>query len=58
MYTIRGEVDILKERIAQLMDRINQLEIENNFLRENASPEVLCALQNGAATQKGTAGSK
>ncbi|XP_018322668.1 protein bunched, class 1/class 3/D/E isoforms [Agrilus planipennis] len=49
MYTVREEVDVLKEKIVELMDRINQLEIENNYLKANVSPEVLTALNNGAA---------
>lgn len=55
LYTVRAEVEVLKHRIAELLDRINQLEVENNFLRANAAPEVLTALNNGAA-QTNTAG--
>lgn len=33
MYTVREEVEILKEKIAELMERIQQLETENAFLR-------------------------
>lgn len=33
MYTVREEVEILKEKIAELMERIQQLESENAFLR-------------------------
>lgn len=44
MYTVREEVEVLKERISELLDRINQLEMENSFLKANASPEVLHAL--------------
>ncbi|CAG9830136.1 unnamed protein product [Diabrotica balteata] len=33
MYTVREEVEVLKEKIAELMERIQQLETENNFLR-------------------------
>ncbi|KAF5274069.1 hypothetical protein FQR65_LT04467 [Abscondita terminalis] len=33
MYTVREEVEVLKEKIAELMERIQQLESENNFLR-------------------------
>lgn len=49
MYTVREEVEVLKEKIAELLERINQLEVENNFLRANVAPEVLTALNNGAA---------
>ena len=33
MYTVREEVEVLKEKITELMERIQQLETENNFLR-------------------------
>lgn len=33
MYTVREEVEVLKEKIAELMEKIQQLETENNFLR-------------------------
>lgn len=44
MYTVREEVEVLKIRIAELLERINQLEMENSFLKANATPEVLNAL--------------
>lgn len=37
MYTVREEVEILKEKIAELMERIQQLETENNQLRQQIS---------------------
>lgn len=52
MFTVREEVEVLKERIEELLRRINQLEIENNFLRANVAPEVLDALNNGAALKE------
>lgn len=52
MFTVREEVEVLKERIEELLRRINQLEIENNFLRANVAPEVLVALNNGAALKQ------
>ncbi|XP_060525293.1 TSC22 domain family protein 1-like [Cylas formicarius] len=33
MYTVREEVEVLKEKIAELMEKIQQLETENNYLR-------------------------
>ncbi|XP_022911907.2 TSC22 domain family protein 1-like isoform X1 [Onthophagus taurus] len=33
MYTVREEVEVLKEKITELMEKIQQLETENNFLR-------------------------
>lgn len=41
MFAVREEVDVLKEKITELMDRISQLEYENGFLRANASQETL-----------------
>jgi hypothetical protein len=41
MFAVREEVEILKEKITELMDRINQLEVENSLLKANASPETL-----------------
>lgn len=35
------ERDVLKERVVELMDRLNQLEIENRILKANATQEVL-----------------
>lgn len=40
MYTVREEVEILKEKIAELMERIQQLETENNQLRQQISKNV------------------
>lgn len=58
LFTVRGEVEVLKQRITELVERVNQLELENDFLRANASPEVLYALNSGAAMQQGTPESK
>ncbi|CAB0003005.1 unnamed protein product [Nesidiocoris tenuis] len=44
MFTVREEVEVLKEKIAELMERIGQLEVENNILRSNASPETLAQI--------------
>ncbi|XP_054266411.1 protein bunched, class 2/F/G isoform-like isoform X2 [Macrosteles quadrilineatus] len=44
MFAVREEVEVLKEKIAELMDRINQLEMENAILKANASPETLAQL--------------
>jgi len=45
MFAVREEVEVLKERIAELMERINHLEYENTILRTNATPETLAQLQ-------------
>uniref|UniRef100_A0A131YJX2 Tsc22 domain family protein 1 n=1 Tax=Rhipicephalus appendiculatus TaxID=34631 RepID=A0A131YJX2_RHIAP len=44
MFAVREEVDVLKEKITELLDRIAQLEYENNILRAGASPETLSLL--------------
>lgn len=44
MFAVREEVEVLKEKIAELMDRINQLEVENTILKANASQETLAQL--------------
>lgn len=44
MFAVREEVEVLKEKIAELMDRINQLELENAFLKANATQETLAQL--------------
>lgn len=44
MFAVREEVEVLKEKIAELMDRINQLELENTILKANATQETLTQL--------------
>ncbi|XP_046966463.1 protein bunched, class 2/F/G isoform-like isoform X1 [Vanessa cardui] len=44
MFAVREEVEVLKERIAELMERINQLEVENSYLRAHASQDTLAQL--------------
>ncbi len=44
MFAVREEVEVLKERIAELMERINQLEVENTYLRAHASQDTLAQL--------------
>lgn len=44
MFAVREEVDVLKEKITELMDRINQLEYENSVLRAAATQETLAKL--------------
>ncbi|XP_030380580.1 protein bunched, class 2/F/G isoform isoform X1 [Scaptodrosophila lebanonensis] len=45
MIAVREEVEVLKERISELMDKINKLELENNILKSNISQETLQQLQ-------------
>ncbi|GBP97153.1 hypothetical protein EVAR_69515_1 [Eumeta japonica] len=35
MIAVREEVEVLKEKISELMDKINQLEVENTILKAN-----------------------
>lgn len=51
MFAVREEVEVLKEKIAELMDRINQLEVENTILKANASQETLTQLLTIAPTK-------
>ena len=51
MFAVREEVEVLKEKIAELMDRINQLEAENSILKAHATPETLAQL-NQSSTPK------
>ncbi|XP_076344012.1 uncharacterized protein LOC143243988 [Tachypleus tridentatus] len=41
MLAVREEVEVLKEKITELMDKIFQLEYENGILKANASQETL-----------------
>lgn len=50
MFAVREEVEVLKERISELMDRINQLETENSILKANATQETLAQLAPMAAS--------
>lgn len=45
MIAVREEVEVLKEKISELMDKINQLEVENTILKANMSQETLQQLQ-------------
>jgi len=44
MFAVREEVELLKEQIRELIERNQQLEYENAFLRSCASPETLAKL--------------
>lgn len=44
MFAVREEVEVLKEKISELMDRINQLEFENTILKANATQDTLTQL--------------
>lgn len=58
MFAVREEVEVLKEKIAELMDRINQLEVENTILKANASQETLSQLSTKNSGQKSSASLK
>lgn len=49
MFAVREEVEVLKEKIAELMDRINQLETENSILKAAATQETLAQLSSPAS---------
>lgn len=51
MFAVREEVEVLKEKISELMDRINQLEVENTILKASASQETLTKLPTTAPTK-------
>jgi len=48
MFAVREEVEILKERIKELLEKNQQLEYENGILRADATPEALAKLHAGA----------
>lgn len=52
MFAVREEVDVLKEKITELMDRISQLEYENGFLKANASHQTLEQLNQSQLLQQ------
>jgi len=56
MFAVREEVEVLKEKIAELMERINHLETENNILRANASEETLSQLKGPGGNNGGGSG--
>ncbi|CAG0904403.1 unnamed protein product, partial [Darwinula stevensoni] len=49
MYAVREEVEVLKEQIKELVERISQLEFENKLLKSHASPETLALLRSSAS---------
>lgn len=51
MYAVREEVEILKQQIGEMMERIGQLEYENTILRSEAKPETLNKLQQPRVSQ-------
>uniref|UniRef100_A0A6M2DQ17 Putative serine/threonine-protein kinase ddb g0267686 s n=1 Tax=Xenopsylla cheopis TaxID=163159 RepID=A0A6M2DQ17_XENCH len=48
MFAVREEVEVLKEKISELMERINMLELENGILRAHATQETLAQLKSNA----------
>lgn len=48
MFAVREEVEVLKEKIAELMDRISQLELENSILKAHATQETLAQLNSSS----------
>ncbi|GFQ85792.1 TSC22 domain family protein 1 [Trichonephila clavipes] len=56
MFAVREEVEVLREKITELLDRISQLEHENDILRANASAETLKQLNNQKSASGGNTG--
>ena len=50
MFAVREEVEVLKEKITELLDRISQLEYENMVLRQYATQEALQKIQQNHAS--------
>ncbi|KAJ1527997.1 hypothetical protein ONE63_007925 [Megalurothrips usitatus] len=50
MFAVREEVEVLKEKIAELMDRISQLELENSILKAHATQETLAQLNSSSGS--------
>lgn len=44
MYTVREEVEVLKEQIKELVEKNNQLEYENSILKSEANQDTLSKL--------------
>jgi len=44
MFAVREEIEILKDKIKDLLAKNSQLEYENSLLRADASPETLAKL--------------
>ena len=44
MYAVREEVEVLKEQIKELVERMRAIEYENKILRSEATPETLAKL--------------
>jgi regulator of replication initiation timing len=56
MFAVREEVEVLKEKITELLERISQLEHENDILRANASAETLKQLSNQSQKKNSSGG--
>ncbi|ESP04954.1 hypothetical protein LOTGIDRAFT_109547, partial [Lottia gigantea] len=54
MFAVREEFEVLKEQNKELVERVGQLEFENNILRADAKPETLAKLQPQKALQPST----
>jgi len=57
MFAVREEVEVLKEKISELMERITQLEYENTILKANATQDTLAQIQAKANQLHSTGGS-
>ncbi|KAL1228799.1 TSC22 domain family protein [Trichinella spiralis] len=41
LYAVREEVEVLRDRIAELEKKLSRLEVENKMLRETAPPDLV-----------------
>ncbi|CAG0921718.1 unnamed protein product, partial [Notodromas monacha] len=49
MFAVREEVEVLKDTISELKERISDLEHENGILRAHANPDTLALVQSAKA---------
>ena len=52
MFAVREEIEVLREQIKELMNKVAQLEYENNILRQHATPETLALLAQPRSSQQ------
>ncbi|KRZ66723.1 TSC22 domain family protein 1 [Trichinella papuae] len=47
LYAVREEVEVLRDRIAELEKKLSRLEVENKMLRETAPPDLVAQVCSG-----------
>ena len=58
MFAVREEVEVLKEKITELVDRISELEYENGILRAHANSETLALVQTAKSVRMSSSASQ